>query len=148
MNLDKYPLEADSKCMLFEFESNGSNGIIKKVIQYAPMESKGIYNLGFGDLDISTGEINDSVVSNNGDTYKILATVASTVLIFLDKRPKSSIYIIGSNPIRTRLYRIGISNNLIEIESSFDVFGLIDSEWELFQQQKNYEAFLIRNKKL
>ena len=134
--------------MLFEFESSGANGIIKKVIQYAPMNSKGIYNLGFGDLDLSTGEINDSVVSNNGDTHKILATVASTVFTFLEKRPKSSIYIIGSNPIRTRLYRIGISNNLIEIESTFEVFGLINSEWELFQQQKNYEAFLIRKKKL
>lgn len=33
------------------------------------------WNLGFGDLDEKTGNISDSVVSDNGDGRKVLATV-------------------------------------------------------------------------
>lgn len=34
------------------------------------------------------------------------------------------IYARGSNTVRTRLYRIGIANNLAEIQKDFQVYGL------------------------
>jgi hypothetical protein len=46
-----------------------------------------IYNLGFGDLNQATGEIDDLSISSNHDRDKILGTVASSVLHFLANTP-------------------------------------------------------------
>ncbi len=79
MKYDKYQLESDTDLFLFEFESVGPKGKIKKLVQYTPTNIKDIYNLGFGDKDETTGDIDDRIVTNNGDSTKVLATVASTV---------------------------------------------------------------------
>jgi hypothetical protein len=63
-----------------------------------------LYNLAFGDKDHSTGEIDDKVISNNGDSEKVLATVVATVYAFTDKYPETWIYATGSTKARTRLY--------------------------------------------
>lgn len=68
--------------MVFEFESVGPNGKISKVVQYSETNLKDLYNLGFGDKDHETGEVNDLNVTNNGDGLIILSTVASTVYAF------------------------------------------------------------------
>jgi hypothetical protein len=148
MNHEKYPLQTDSKSLIFEFKSKGTKGIVRKIIQYSPTRIDGVYNLGFGDFDEITGELNDFTVTNNGDTNKVLATVASTVSLFFEKHPNSSVYVEGSTPVRTRLYRIGITNNLLEIRSNFEIYGLVINEWEKFDPKKDYVAFLIRKKKL
>lgn len=119
MKYDKYQLESDRKLLLFEFTSVGSKGRIKKLVQYTETNLKDFFNLGFGDKDEKTGEINDAVITNNGDSQKVLATVASTVYAFTDKHPDAWIYVQGSNIVRTRLYRIGITNNLKEIKKTF-----------------------------
>jgi hypothetical protein len=108
---------------------------------------KNYFNLGFGDKDEQTGEINDEVITNNGDSQKILATVASTVYAFTDKHPDAMIYAKGSTNVRTRLYRIGITNNLLEIKKDFNVFGLKNNQWHEFRKHTEYEAFLITRKK-
>ncbi len=46
-------------------------------------------NLGFGDKDLQTGEVDDTVISDNGDSQKVLATVAATVYAFTDKYPEA-----------------------------------------------------------
>jgi hypothetical protein len=43
--------------------------------------------LAFGDKDIEAGDIDDKVISNNGDSEKVLATVVATVYAFIDKYP-------------------------------------------------------------
>ena len=103
--------------------------------------------MGFGDKNDKTGEINDTIITNNGDSEKVLATVASTVYAFTDKNPEAWIHVKGSNMARTRLYRIGITNNLIEIRKDFNVFGLKDDQWHEFRSNTEYSAFLIRRKK-
>lgn len=124
MNHDKYQLEADRKLLIFEFTSIGPEGRVKKIVQYSETNLKEFYNLGFGDKDHTTGEINDTVITNNGDSQKVLATVASTVYAFTDKYPNAWIYIQGSTKVRTRLYRMGITNNLHEIRKDFNLYGL------------------------
>ena len=53
----------------------------------------------------------------------------------------------GSTAVRTRLYRMGITNNLAEISEDFKVFGLNSSgEWEKFIVGEDYEAFLLTKK--
>lgn len=57
------------------------------------------------------------------------------------------VFVTGSTKARTRLYRIGITNNLEEIQKDFDVFGLYNNNWHLFKKQAEYEAFLVMKKK-
>jgi hypothetical protein len=65
--------------------SEGPKGKIAKLVQFGETNFKGLYNLAFGDKDLITGEINDSVISNNNDSEKVLATVVATVYAFTDK---------------------------------------------------------------
>jgi hypothetical protein len=145
MKYEKYPIESDTEILLFEFTSIGPNGEVKKIVQYAETEIKGYFNLGFGDKN-EYGEINDTIITNNGDSKKVLATVASTVYTFTNHHPDAWIYIQGSSVARTRLYRMGISNNLVELRQHFYIFGYLHKQWEEFSSGKNYFAFLIRRK--
>jgi len=104
MKLPKYPLASSDKMMTFEFVSEGKNRLIHKLVRYQPTNLKDLYNLAFGDKDHSTGEIDDKVISNNGDSEKVLATVVATVYAFTDKYPETWIYATGSTKARTRLY--------------------------------------------
>jgi hypothetical protein len=87
-------------------------------------------------------------VRNNGDSSKVLATVASTIYAFTDKYPNAWIFATGSTVVRTRLYRMGITNNLEEITEDFYVYGLTTDTniWEEFIIGEDYEAFLITKK--
>lgn len=147
MHLDRYKLISQKSLMIFEFTSIGHKGHVNKIIQYTPTEVKNIYNLGFGDKDIKTGLINDLSVTDNGDSQKVLATVAFSVYIFTEAYPNALVYAIGSTKARTRLYRIGITNQLETIEKDFNVYGLIDGDWKKFKKAITYEAFLVQRKK-
>lgn len=129
MKIDKYPVNIGETSMVFEFVSDGINGKIPKLVIYNETHLHNFYNLGFGDKDETTGEIDDEVVTNNGDSEKVLATVASTLYTFTDKFPEAMVFATGSTKARTRLYRIGISNNVEEIQEDFEVFGLADEDW-------------------
>jgi ribonucleotide monophosphatase NagD (HAD superfamily) len=103
--------------------------------------------LAFGDLDETTGEINDEVITNNGDSLKVLATVASTVYAFTAQYPNASIFATGSTNVRTRLYRMGLSNNLAEIAADFYIYGFTSTfGWKDFVLGEDYEAFMIKRK--
>lgn len=147
MQIDKYPVIAGETSMVFEFVSVGERGNIPKLVIYSETHLHNFYNLGFGDKDRITGQIDDVVITNNGDSEKVLATVAFTLYTFTEKFPEAMIFATGSSKARTRLYRMGISNNLEEIKKDFEVFGLIDNTWRLFQKQTEFEAFLVKRKK-
>jgi len=132
--------------MTFEFISKGTKGEIQKIIQFQKTEIYELYNLAFGDKNITTGEINDEIISNNGDLKQILATVISSLNIFTDRYPNYWVYITGSTESRTRLYQIGISIYLYEIEEIYLVWGNINDSWERFIKNKNYNGFLIKRK--
>jgi hypothetical protein len=146
MKLPKYPLASSDKMMTFEFVSEGKNGLIHKIVKYQPTNLKGLYNIAFGDKDLKTGEIDDKVISNNGDSEKVLATVVSTVYAFTDKYPDVWIYATGSTKARTRLYRMGISKFLDEVTEDFEILGEIDEDWETFKSDFEYDGFLVRRK--
>jgi hypothetical protein len=67
MKLERYELKAEKSLMVFEFVSEGPKGEISKLVQFGETNLKDFYNLAFGDKDPTSGEINDSVVSNNSD---------------------------------------------------------------------------------
>ena len=137
MKLPKYPLAASDKLLTFEFVSEGKNGLIHKLVRYQPTNLKDIYNLAFGDKDHSTGEIDDTVISNNGDSEKVLTTVVATLYAFTDKYPDIWIYATGSTKARTRLYRTGITKFLSEVTEDFEVLGERNDDWESFKKVLN-----------
>lgn len=146
MKLPRYELKAEKSLMVFEFISEGTKGEIPKLIKYSETNLKDMYNLAFGDKNSETGEIDDKVVSNNGDSEKVLATVVATVYAFSDKYPDSWIFATGSTKARTRLYRMGITRYIDEIKNDFEIYGLKENEWEVFQKEVEYDAFLVRRK--
>jgi hypothetical protein len=58
------------------------------------------------------------------------------------------IFVTGSTRTRTRLYRMGISNNIEAIKVDFEVFGLVDDKWLAFKKGVEFEAFLVKRKKM
>lgn len=147
MKLPKYPVSAERSLLVYVFTSEGPKGEIKKLVKFSETNFEDIYNLAFGDKDDNSGEINDKVISNNGDSEMVLVTVVSTVYAFTDKYPDAWVFATGSTKARTRLYRMGISRYLAEIKLDFQVFGLKDGEWEPFAKGVAYEAFLVKRKK-
>jgi hypothetical protein len=147
MKLPRYPLTSSDKMMTFEFVSEGHKGLVHKLIRFQPTNLKGVYNLAFGDKELLTDEINDSVITNNGDSEKVLATVVSAVYAFTDKYPNAWIYATGSTKSRTRLYRIGLSKFLSEVEEDFEILGECKDDWESFKLNIDYSGFLVRKKR-
>ena len=148
MNYPRYEYSTENELNIFEFYSIGKNGKISKIVQYTEMSLKGYFNLGFGDLNLETREIDDEIITNNGDGQKVLATVVSTMYAFTGKNPDVYIYATGSSEARTRLYRMGITNNLEELKKDFYVFGLRnDEEFEPFIVGEDYLGFLVKRKK-
>ena len=148
MNEDRYLYRSEDCFKIYEFVSEGRKGQIKKLVQYTETGSENVYNLAFGDYNEDLKGINDLSVSDNGDSVKVLATVASTVYAFTKKYPEAWIFATGSTSGRTRLYRMGITNNLSEISQDFKIFGLsrLLSTWEEFIIGIDYDAFLLTRK--
>ncbi len=143
---DLYAVRIAPDFQTFEFVSVGPKGNITKVVSYTEINIKGFYNLGFGDKDPITGYLSDLSITNNGDSQKVLTTMAATLYAFTEKNIGSTIILTGSTQARTRLYQMGISNNLNAIEKDFLVLGLTNSAWEPFQKNIAYGAFLVTRK--
>ncbi|CAG5070220.1 hypothetical protein DYBT9623_02960 [Dyadobacter sp. CECT 9623] len=141
-----YPVTIFDNFLTYEFRSIGPNGAIRKIVRYQEYSRCGYYNLGFGDVDPDTGNESDLHVTNNGDSEKVLRTVTSTLYTFTDNYPDAFVLASGSTRARTRLYRIGISNNLEAIEKDFNLLGYLDDGWQKFVRGTDYDLFLVKRK--
>ena len=149
MGNERYGVKISNATMTFDFISEGPRGSIKKRVEYKQMGENQVYNLAFGDVIEETNALDDKVISDNKDSKKVLTTVASTIYTFIGKYPNAAIYAEGSNVARTRLYRIGISNNFEELTEQFDVYGFLDNiGWVEYEKNKDYSAFYVIKKNL
>jgi hypothetical protein len=146
MKQPKYPLKAEHDLTIFQFVSEGPKGGIPKLIEFTETNLNGFFNLAFGDKDETTGKLNDKAVTNNNDTEKVLATVVAAVYAFTDKYPDAWVYATGSTAARTRLYRMGITKYLQEVESDFHIFGELDNEWHQFDKNIDFDGFVVKRK--
>lgn len=124
-------------------------GVIKKVVNFEFLYSYNniaVVNLAFGDWDKVNHKIDDSVVSNNNDRDKILATVAATVLEYTKVHGRCFVLARGSTRSRSRLYQMGINAHRAEIESIFVVMGYYEGEWIPFEPCRNFDAFSVIKK--
>jgi hypothetical protein len=143
MNQPTYDIEYLFDKDSYVFESIGPNGSIYKVVIFSEIEN-GKYNLGFGDYDLLTNDIDDKIVSDNGDMVKVIATVVGIALKFLSENPMTYIYIKGSTTLRTQLYNIIINRNYDDLIQSYEIYGSQNDISEVFQKNTPYESFLIR----
>ena len=147
MRYTRYEYQTEDELYYFEFTSIGPKGNIKKIVEYTKVSVDDIYNLAFGDYDEQKDRLNDKIVTNNGDSTKILATVVSTVYAFTGRYPNAWVFATGSTEVRTRLYRMGISNNLEELKEDFYVYGMkMDESFEEFIIGEDYLGFLVTRK--
>jgi len=146
MYLPRYGYKMTNNFLRYEFTSVGAKGKIVKRVSFTRMWGDW-YNLGFGDVDINTDKITDAIISNNGDTNMVLATVAAIVHDFTLLNKDVSIFATGRTASRNRLYRMGINNYWNVISTEFEIRGLRNGKWENFEKEKNYEAFLAVRKK-
>ena len=101
MQIEKYETESTVSSLVFTFESVGERVIKKRVIysKFDNPEDIGlsydtiVYNLGFGDFNEETGELDDQIISANGDTERVLATVAGTAFDFWIENPDALIFL-------------------------------------------------------
>jgi hypothetical protein len=131
----------------YEFYSKGPKGLVKKIVSYRLIQEMPfkLYNLGFGDWNNETQNVDDKINTNNQDRQKVLGTVAETVLDFLENRSKSAVFAKGSTVSRTRLYQMNIAAYHEEIvKESLHIYGYENEEWKEFKKGINFEAFILR----
>lgn len=146
MHLDRYPVITGKDSLVFDFVSEGKFGKVEKMVIYSQTGIPGLYNIGFGDKNKYAGDFDDVVVTNNGDSRKVLATVANTLYTFTEQYPNAIIFARGATLARTRLYRMGISNNYELINEDFDILGFRKGNWYPFQKNVEFDQFLAKRK--
>jgi hypothetical protein len=132
--------------MSYRFTSEGTHGIVEKLIIFQATHVKHVFNLAFGDMNPKTGEIDDLIVTNNGDGEKVLITVATAVFEFTEKYKNCFIYLEGSTKSRNRLYQMGITRYWKEISKDFEVLVEVKGDWIKFEANLKCEAFLVNRK--
>lgn len=151
MDLEHYEIENLDQ-HTFRFFSIGSKGKFEMRVKFSYVWQN-TYNLGFGVLDPVTEALDDLIELRNGDSQKILATVANTVLLFLEQFPLVRVYATGSTRSRTRLYQMGI-NKILPLLSDYTVTGYKSKsgrykhadrhgQWGEIELGVEYDAFLI-----
>lgn len=142
MNLETYPIE-EVEPLIFTFVSKGKKGDIFKIIRYDLM-SEDVYNLGFGDLDLKTLDIDDTVNSDNGDIVRVMATVIQTLSLFFEIHPNKKVSFEGSDSKRTNFYNWIISREYPKLQNIYYLEGgFEDGTTEPFHKGGDYSYFLI-----
>lgn len=146
MKLDRYELKVGENFITFEFVSEGPKGKMIKVVQFQQIDETDVYNLAFGDFNPLTGNLDDKIITDNGDSEKVLATVVAAIYIFTEQYPNAWVYAIGSTASRTRLYRMGINKYFDIANKDFDILGEQQNELKWYEKGKDYQAFAIHRK--
>jgi hypothetical protein len=119
---------------------------VRKLVEYYRLShiKTLVYNLSFGDWEENTPKMNDKVVTNNADRDKVLATIAATVVDFINNHPGASVFVSGNTPARNRLYQMGINRQWDEIDKMFKLRGYVNGDWRSFEKGVNYTSFLLQ----
>ena len=132
---------------VFEFISSGPFGEILKRIIFVRTDWAGVYNLALGNVG-KNGEMEDTVISDNGDRNKILATIVKAIDLYTRRYPRRWVYFIGNTKGKTRLYRMAVGLNLEELSLNFEIYARAEGaeEFVLFRKNMEINDFLVRRK--
>jgi len=144
MDQPKYEFRRTNE-LHFDFISVGKKGEIYKRVTFIELEY-GFFNMGLGDLNPESAEVDYFSVSDNGDRNTILATVSEIIESFFELYPTHTIYFKGTSRSRTRLYQMAINHFYEELSERFHVLGELDDKMTRFKRNTNYKSFLILKK--
>jgi hypothetical protein len=122
----------------FWFVSVGRRNVIKCVQLDLLEENPDVYNLCLYDVNEDSGELSDSLVSNNGDLLKLFSTIAVCLKSFFHIDSFASISFQGNTVSRNRLYRMWISKFKPYWQDEFDI--------EVQENNGNEFVFIIKKK--
>jgi hypothetical protein len=144
VNLERYEYERSRTYKEYRFYSEGPKGRILKVARFVKMRNypSSAYNLVFGDWDEVKNKIDDKAKTNNGDTEKVLLTVAMIIILFTDIFRNAIVHFKGLGA-RTRLYQISINKYWDEIKEMIYVSGYVNGLSGPFKKNITYDGFLI-----
>ena len=151
-----YEINATEDLNTYVFVSKGRRGEVFKVVQFTHLRmeaSPDRYNLALGDW--VEDKVDPENITNNGDISTVMATIGAIILYYTSHFPEREIFVCGSTPNRSRLYQMLVSNNLEEIESNFNVFGIryvknnpdaLEDYAQRFRKTETYGAILVIRK--
>ncbi|ADB41443.1 DUF6934 family protein [Spirosoma linguale] len=149
MNEPAYPFDMSSDALNYRFNSVSKQYTIAKRIQFTPFPDNALlYNLALGDV-MPDGNLDDSIVSNNQDLNRVMATVFQAIVSFFDRYPSKLVYFQGSDEagIRTRLYRVLITRELNKAAELFTIYGCdANNSIEEFILNRDYVGFILQRK--
>jgi len=135
----------------YRFISTVDSNDIIKIVSLSPIDGMAEwFNLGFGNLEKNdAGEffVNDISEKNNIDFDKVLATVFSCLMQFLNNNPYSRIIFFGNTEHKHITYKRKISANLEQLQEFFLVQGgyanfnvtIIEKEQEILKKNKLFK---------
>ncbi len=135
-----YPYLISGKKTQATFQSLGPKGIVVKVIRFEYIKDNR-WNLGFGDF--KRGKIETSILTNNGDVVKVLATVAAATLAFLEEYPDRIVEIKPVDEKRKKLFNLVFSRRWEQILEKVTVIGLKGNERAIYSSHEFYDSFEI-----
>ena len=145
VDLEYYEYETKRTFKEYFFYSQGPKGRIRKIVRFALMYNypAPVYNLVLADWRKIDNNIDDEIITNNGDAKKVLATVGMIVLYFTDIFRNAIVHIKGNKAARNRLYQMNINIYLSQIQKIVYVYGSVNRKRQLFQKNVDYEKFFI-----
>jgi len=144
MDQPKYEFKRTNE-LHFDFISVGKKGEIHKRVTFIEFHY-GFFNMGLGDLNLETAEVDYYSVTDNGDRNTVLATVSEIIESFFELYPSHTIYFKGTSNSRTRLYQMAINHFYDELSERFHILGELDDKMTRFKRNTNYKSFLILKK--
>jgi hypothetical protein len=132
---------------IFRFVSEGSLGFITKEIHFAQLPDTGMYSIHLGDIK-QNGDFDSSVISNNGDRNRVLATVFRAIEVYTGRYPDRSILIGGLTRHRARLFRMAIGANWKRLSGAFTILERREGRFSPFRPDTDSTIFHWRRRKL
>lgn len=136
----------------YRFISSISENEVTKIVSLSPLSADGKwFNLAFGnlELDSTTGEpfVNDESENNNNDFDKVLATVFTCLLNFLNSRPDAKIVFFGNTEHKQLIYKRKISANISSLQDYFIVqggFADYDVDWKIVEKEVQKKSRIVK----
>jgi hypothetical protein len=134
----------------YSFTSIGKKRIVK-IVEFTLIGSGDVVNLAFGD-SLADTNLDDFIVSDNGDIIKVIATVIKVMQEFTAEFPHLTIAFAGSTPGRMKLYHRILKMYYAEISKEFHISGIIkEASTMIYVEfdptiQRNYITYFVKRK--
>jgi hypothetical protein len=151
MNISPYPYT--KRLNRYSFISVGKKQV-RKVVEFDVLGYAHLYNLGFGDLlpEMPESGIDDFSNTDNGDMIRVLATVVTILIEFLNLNPQATVVFSGSTETRTNLYRRIIKRYYPAYKHRYEIMAsywhngrLLEGEFDPFFKGE-YVVFFVKRK--